>query len=226
MHWPQAGTFVFGESGDVVVHPASETSAEVDDTFLRGVLPVVFLARGYEAIHASAARVNGRVVAFAAESGTGKSTLAAAVARSGGAPWADDTVVWRLAAEAPVSVAMPHPRRVDSAAGRVLAGIGEPPEATEPGTVAPLAAVYLLARHESPAYVEFGRVPPQLAFRHVLAHAHAFELAEGRSRQLLERLLALASKVPVFELKIRSGLEHLPIVASIVQRHAASISPG
>lgn len=227
MHWPAAGTFVFESSGDIAIHPDPRASvAEVDDTYFRGVLPVVFLARGYEAIHASAALVNGRVVCFAAESGTGKSTLAAAVARAGGTSWADDTVVWSPTESAPISVAMPHPRRLDAPAEDAVASVGTAAASAEPGSVAPLAAIYVVARHQSPAYVEFSRVPPHVAFRRVLAHAHPFELADERPRQLVERLLALSACLPIFELKIRSGLAHLPAVASIVQRHAASIATG
>jgi hypothetical protein len=226
MHWPSAGTFLFAPSaGDVVVHPSpAANAAEIDDTFVRGVLPIVFIARGHEALHASAVLLDGRLVAFAAESGTGKSTLAAAIARLRGAQWADDTIVWSLADDSPISVALPHPSRLDGPARVAVSAMAPEPRCAEPGVTAPLAALYVVRRTTlGCAYVEFGRMPPASAFRRILAHTHPFDLMDEHPRQLIERVLAMASTLPVFELRMRSGLEHLPRVADLVARHAAAI---
>jgi hypothetical protein len=226
MHWPEVGLFLFGPSRDeVVVHPARGARAsDIDDTYLRGVLPVSFLAQGYEALHASAVLVRDRVVAFAAESGIGKSTLAAAVARVGGTQWADDTTICSLDGAAPLTVALPFPQRLDAPARAALTAVPGEPRAVLPGMQAPLAALYVVKRTDlRVGYAEFRRVPEAVAFRRLLAHAHPFDLMDGRPRQLLERMLLLASRVPVVELTVRSGLHHLPAVASLVSRHAASI---
>ena len=226
MHWPSAGTFVFAPTaGDVVVHTVpGATVAEVDDTFIRGVLPVVFIARGHEAFHASAVLIDGRLVAFAAESGTGKSTLAAAVARLRGAQWADDTTVWSLADDAAMSVALPHPSRLDPAARVAVSAMAAEPRCAEPGVTAPLTALYIVKRvTRGPASVEFGRLSPAVAFRRMLSHTHPFDLVADRPRRMIERVLALASVLPVFALTIRSGFEHLPVVADLAGRHAAAI---
>jgi hypothetical protein len=234
MHWPAAGTYSFSPSeGDVTIHPAPGASAgEIEDTFVRGVLPVVFIARGYEALHASAAVIDGRLVVFAAESGTGKSTLAAAVTRArgtGGRQWADDTTLWSVAGGSAVSVGLPYPQRLDAPAQAAVSAMSSGSPASpgvEPGTTVPLAALYLVTRlTPGSVCVEFSRVAPAAAFRRLLAHAHPFHLLEGRPRQLLERLLYLASALPVFDLRFRPGLEHLPSVAHLVARHASSIAP-
>jgi hypothetical protein len=61
---------------------------------LTRVLPNAAIAHGYEALHAAAVVDDDeRVVAIAASSGAGKSTLARELARHGGRPFADDTVV-------------------------------------------------------------------------------------------------------------------------------------
>ena len=227
MDWPGVGWFEFdAQAGDAVVHPAPHAdTAEIDDTFIRGVLPVVFIARGHEALHASAVLLNGRLIAFAAESGTGKSTLAAAVARvRGGTHWADDTTLWTARDGLTTSTALPFPSRLDAAAYSAVRGIGDAAASAEPGSVAHLGVMYLVRRsHLGSADVEFGRVPPVVAFRRGLAHAHPFDLADRHPRQLVERVLALASRLPVFELRLRSGLLHLPAVADLVARHAASV---
>jgi hypothetical protein len=226
MHWPAVGLFLFDSSPDeVVVHPARGVhAAEIEDTYLRGVLPVSFLAHGYEALHASAVLIHDRVVAFAAESGTGKSTLAAAIACLSGAQWADDTTLCSVDGGSTVTVALPFPQRLDAAARAALTYVPGEPRAVPPGTSAALAAMYVLKRGDLRlGHAEFRRIPEAVAFRRLLAHAHPFELIEGRPRQLLEKMLVLASRVPVIELKVRSGLQHLPAVATIVSRHAASV---
>jgi hypothetical protein len=57
------------------------------------VLPNVALARGYEALHAAAVETPLGVVAIAAPSGTGKSTLACELIRRGWPLFADDVLV-------------------------------------------------------------------------------------------------------------------------------------
>ena len=226
MHWPTIGLFVFDPAqGDVLVHAARDArQTDIDDTYVRGVLPAVFLAQGYEALHASAVLVRDRVVAFAAESGTGKSTLAAAIARICDAQWADDTTLCRIDSDAPTAVALPFPQRLDAAARVALTTISGEPRFALPGSSAPLAAMYVVKRADLRlGFAEFRRVPEAVAFRRLLAHAHPFELIAGRSRQLIERMLLLASRIPVIELRVRSGLQHLPAVASLVSRHAASV---
>ena len=141
-HWPAIGLFLFGPAqGDVLVHPApGARQADIDDTYVRGVLPVVFLAQGYEALHASAVLVRDRVVAFAAESGTGKSTLAAAVARTAEAQWADDTTLCWIDTGAPSAIALPFPQRIDAPARVALTTISGEPRFALPGSSARLAA--------------------------------------------------------------------------------------
>lgn len=60
---------------------------------LTRVLPNIGIAHGYEALHASAVSTDSGVVAIAAPSGTGKSTLALELVRRGWPLFADDTVI-------------------------------------------------------------------------------------------------------------------------------------
>jgi hypothetical protein len=226
MFWPTVGTYVFDASAsDVVVHPLAGTPAgEIEDTFVRGVLPAVFLAREYEALHASAVLIQGRVVAIGAESGTGKSTLSAAIARRGGAQWADDSTIVSLSG-LPQSVCLPFPSRLDRPADAAVTNLSRAGQTARAGTVAPLSAVYVAKQDRGiEGIAAFDRVSAVTAFERLLAHAHPFELTDvERPRRMLERMLRLAASIPVFELRFRPGLDRLAPLADAVARHAASL---
>ena len=65
MNWPYLATYIFGREGDVLAYPASGSNPEnITDSFVRGVLPVVLLAREYEALHASAVSSHGSLTVF------------------------------------------------------------------------------------------------------------------------------------------------------------------
>lgn len=80
----------------VEVTPEPGVSFEdLDDYFLRTVMPVAVQPHGFEALHASAVAFEGiGVVVFCADSRTGKSTLAYALAERGARQVADDFVVF------------------------------------------------------------------------------------------------------------------------------------
>ncbi len=80
MHWRGLATFRFGETGGVVPSRPGELPRASCDIFIRGVVPVVILARGLEGLHAGAILEPGGVIGLCATSGTGKSTIALAVA--------------------------------------------------------------------------------------------------------------------------------------------------
>lgn len=89
--------------------PADATSADWQRVLITRVLPNVSLARGREALHASAVATPAGVVAVAAPSGMGKSTLAAELMRRGWPLFADDTVILERSAGAVIAhPASPH----------------------------------------------------------------------------------------------------------------------
>jgi hypothetical protein len=67
------------------------------------VLPVVAIARGYEALHAAAVRTPAGVVAIVGASGAGKSTLAAELVRRGHGLVGDDVLVLGRSGDAVVA---------------------------------------------------------------------------------------------------------------------------
>jgi hypothetical protein len=222
MHWPSLGTYVFGTDGPVVAYPTPGSShAALYDSFTRGVIPVVMLARGCEALHASGVDTGSGVVAFCARSGTGKSSLALALTLQGARLWADDTVVLQWAEDRVESMALPFPVRVDHHVREML---GRPADVrlADPGARQPLRQVYFLTRDVTidPGRPKLDPVRGGSRFERLLAHAHPFELAtDARRRVMVERLLRIAAAVPLYELRFAPSLEHLPLLAQSVSAH-------
>src|SRR5262245_39831394 len=91
---PGLATFCY-ERDRVQVRASPHRILEPDlvrQTYHRRIVPMMLPALGTEVLHASAAIGPAGVVAFCGASGTGKSTLAMALARRGHAIWADDVV--------------------------------------------------------------------------------------------------------------------------------------
>jgi hypothetical protein len=222
MEWPALGTYVFGAAGHVVVHalPGSGLAA-LHDSYTRGVVPVVMLARDCEALHASAVLAGTGVTAFCAVSGTGKSSLARAVAGGVFTHWADDTVVLTFDTARARSVALPCAPRLDAAAA---SAIQSPPDVASaaPGTTAPLARVYLVRRDPDldPTAPVVTPVRGSASFERLLAHAHPFDLStDDRRRRAIDRLLHVAATTPIFELRFAPSLAHLLHLAAVVRTH-------
>jgi hypothetical protein len=79
----------------IFIRPEAEHSA-LEFALFRGVLPRILHLRGTTCLHASAVAIAGGVVAFCGPSGTGKSTLAAAMACRGFPLVSDDVLPLRL----------------------------------------------------------------------------------------------------------------------------------
>jgi hypothetical protein len=222
MHWPHLATYVFRAAGDVVAHiRAGADRARVTDSYFRGVLPVVLLAREHEALHASGVLHDGHVTAFCAASGTGKSSLALAVAAQGDDHWADDTVILATRPGGLAALSLPFPARVDDDV-RAHVQAARHVRATAAETVAPLRRIYLLVRDAAvnPRSPTFTDVSGSTGFERLLAHAHPFDLsAAGRRRRMIQRLMQVAAAAKVCELRFGPSLDCLPALAARVREH-------
>jgi hypothetical protein len=223
MRWPGLATFVFGPEGDVLAYAKPESDpATLTDTYARGVVPVVLLAREHEALHASGLSHGGYVTALCARSGTGKSALALAAAASGDCQWADDTIVIQVSPAGVAALSLPFPVRADA---EVLASLGAATTtgpAIPPGTVQPLGRVYLLLRDPSidPLAPAFSDVRATDRFERLLAHTHPFDLSTpDRPRRMIERWMRIAATVRVCELRFAPSLQALPTLAARLREH-------
>jgi hypothetical protein len=226
MHWPNLGTFHFGARGPVAVDTCPGARREdLEDSFMRGVLPVALLGREFEALHASAVLTPAGVIALCARSGTGKSSLARGVARTQGVQWADDTVVFRVDASGPSCISLPFAPRVDAAASGALRlpdAAAADAQRPAPQQTAALGRVYFLCRDPQldPAEPSITLLAPATAFERLLAHAHPFDLAgAARRRRTIERLLETARTVTMFELRFAPALSFLPSLVTRVSEH-------
>ena len=223
MDWPGLGTYRFGPFGDVEVFPvAGADPAPLQDSFVRGVIPVVLLARGHEAVHGSAVAVNGNVFAFVAQSGTGKSSLALGLAARLGSQWADDTVLLSRDPGPPQSLSLQFPPRVDGGARDAMGLQTREVPRIPAGVTLPLSRIYVVRRDPALAADQpvIADLTPAALFEGMLPHAHPFDLGgQDRRRRMLERLLAVAAGVRGCELRFAPSLGALPRLVETVAQH-------
>jgi len=223
MRWPGLATFVFGPDGDVLAYAVPEANpATLTDTYTRGVVPVVLLAREHEALHASGVSHNGFVTALCARSGTGKSALALAASASGDRHWADDTIIIQVTPAGVAALSVPFPVRTDADVRSSLGMATTDSPAVPPGILEPLGRVYLLLRDSSidPVAPVFSDVPASDRFERLLAHTHPFDLSTpDRRRRMIERWMHTAATVRVCELRFAPSLQALPALAARLREH-------
>ena len=213
---------------------------------LSRVLAVALHAQGHFCLHASAVQVDGRAIGFLAPKGTGKSTLAVALARAGAPLIADDALAVRAGAPAHVlpgvrSVRLWNDslRRLSLVAGgdavatgaieqqvqkHLLCALDERLLADAP---APLDALYLL-RPAPPTAASAARVrvAPMHAAVLLAAQAKLGALAGGAiAGTVLSHAAAVAREVPVYALSIARDLARLDEAAhSIITWHGGVLA--
>src|SRR5207245_620438 len=108
------------DGGRLGCAPRDVTMLDWQRVLLSRVLPNVSLARGREALHASAVETPLGILAVAAPSGTGKSTLAGELMNRGWPLFADDVLVLsRGSGGVEAHPASPHMNVGDGAVGSV-----------------------------------------------------------------------------------------------------------
>jgi hypothetical protein len=214
----------------------------VDDvaTYLVGsVFAFALRLRGITCLHASAAAVEGRAVAFVGEMGAGKSTLVAALARRGLRTISDDVVALGAAPEG--YVVHPGPPRIrlwpDSA--RALFGSTDALPRLTPSwdkrfvdltggpyrreeRALPLAAIYLLDdRARDAASPRLDWLPPPAALLALVANTQANRLLDARMRAQEFRCLGrLVASLGVRRLVPPDGLDRLEELCDLVVQGA------
>lgn len=102
---PGVARFLLSGGREILVEAAPSVPARDISIFIIGtVFGILLHQRGEIVLHASAVQVNGKAVLFCGSSGTGKSTLAAALAQRGFPLVADDLCALALAPGAPPMV--------------------------------------------------------------------------------------------------------------------------
>jgi hypothetical protein len=221
-HWmflPGVGSFTFTNQAESVEAFAEEavSDALVEDSFRRIVLPMALQARGGQVLHASGVVGSDGVVALCAVSETGKSTLAFGLGSRGFRLWADDAVAFELGETDVRALPLPFTLRLRPESAEYFGSNGG--SETELGDPAPLAAICVLERlpggDGDP--VEIARLDSVEAFPAVLTHAYCFSLKDpDRKRSLVHEYLELVTRVPVFRVRLREGLQRLAAILDAI----------
>lgn len=237
LHWTDLFEFLVSPDGRrVACHPLPAASLEVFHTYLVGqVLSVALAKRGREPLHATAAVVDGGVVAFLGDCGYGKSSLGAAFLQGGFTLLTDDLLI--LEREGDHYLAHPGPSRIKLFPEMARSLLGEqgdsvpmnqltpkrilrldPPRAAP--SPAPLRAIYVLRPPKAMPSLR------RITIRPLSARAAYLELLRNtfttlvRDRDRLKRqfLMAteLASRVPVRSLSYPRRLDRLPSVRAAI----------
>jgi hypothetical protein len=225
-HMPGLASFRFRATGDVVaLDRRGAAEARIRDAYRRSVLPLVLQARGLEVLHASAVQTHRGVLALCATKETGKSTIAYALSRRGYALWADDAVAMQVEDRAVRAHPLPFSIRLRPASAAHFGADSSAAPIVEP-SVAPLAALFVLARDESVAEGAIvRRLTGGAALTAILTHAYCFSLADqDRKGRMVEQYLTVTARVPVFEARFGAGLERLPAILDAIER-AAEVGP-
>jgi hypothetical protein len=207
--------------------------------FLGPVLSYWFERQGLPTLHASAAAVDGRAIAFASRHGGGKSGLAAAMAQAGASLLTDDLLVleeredrWEARPSYPEMRMWPDEAahfvgppedlplvQADSEKRRVAVGNGGFGSFHDAST--PLSCIYLASRRqETDGDIEIRPVSRSEALIELVRHSFSPRLVEAAGLQpdRLDRLARLVRNVPVRRLLYPSGFDRLPEVAEILLR--------
>jgi hypothetical protein len=208
------------DAGSTTVRAHPEPLVESDAiewSFERFVRPLLVQLRGAEVLHASATLGAHGVVAFTGPSHSGKSTLAAALARRGRAQWADDAVVLSVGDAAITAHAIPFRPRL-RLCERALDPCGARGSLATAHAEASLAAIAVLEPASASSILELWPLAPASAARALLAQAFSFWMGDpARKRQMVTSYLELAARVPIFTLQIPHDVSRIAEMSAQVE---------
>lgn len=239
LHFPGIADF-FAWPERVECLPSPPVDYALIETFLfGGLLPYCMEARGAPVLHASSVAVDGGIAAFLANSGGGKSTLAAAMVKAGLPLVGDDILpIRKLEGQFLGYPSFPVLRLYDAQAQYLLGHSDGLPRLNDyvdkylvsPGrdgvgsfcdTPLPLACLYLPERREASeagASIEITPLSPQQALIELVRHTFGPRLvkAMGLAPQRFALLAEAARQVPMRRLSYPNGFEHLETVREAV----------
>jgi hypothetical protein len=238
LRFPALADFIVSADGrNAVCYPLpGVTDGTPEHLFLNQVKPLMLSRRGELVFHASAIETDGAALAFLAEAGRGKSTLAATFAGNGFRFLTDDGL-WLRPRDNQYDVTPSHPSiRLwqDSERNLIEPGTNTAPAlhftsknrffagsalsyCDEPR---PLRAAYLLGDGRSPA-ITFRRLEPLEAFKQWVNHSFLIDL-EDRAllKDHFEGIATLTNAVPCFNLDYPRRYEDLGRVRDAICKHA------
>lgn len=238
VRFPSVADFVISADGLKVERlPAEGTNeATLEHLYLNQALPLALSRQGRLVFHGSAVALQGGAVAFAGNSGLGKSTLAASFASAGHPFLTDDALLMEAQGDG-LMVLPSHPsirlwddskamlvgNEVDLAPAvqitsksRLLSGSAIPFCASP----APLQAFYFLGEGAT-AEVAIEPLSPQEAMLMLVRHSFLLDIEEKAAiGQHFQALCEMVRQPIFFRLDYPRRYDYLPVVREAVIRHA------
>jgi hypothetical protein len=234
LFWNAIGSFFVKESKQIFIHTAVPVNEGLLRLYLLGpVLAVLLHQRGRLVLHASAVEMSSACVLFLGQSGSGKSTMAAASSMRGHHVLNDD--VSAIEVSQTESILLPGHSRIrlchDTAlhilkcreALPPLDALGEKYDYAVPSprmdVQLPLSRAYVLADGES---VEIQQLSTQESFRELVQHSYCNQLLPPPRRvKHFFQCARLAATMPVCRLKRPRSLIRLNQVFEVIEADQA-----
>jgi hypothetical protein len=233
----QVASFLVVGGSEVIVEPHGPLDAPEFRAWLLGpVLGMLCHQRGLFPLHAACLRLGTGAVALTGRTGTGKSTLAAALVRRGHALLADDiSVIDPTAHDGPrVLPSFPRLKLWDDVLQSLNVPLDGMPRANsgkrkfhfyQAGSFDPsdvrLRAIYVLNRPTASEGHDIRPIsgPDTAAMLSREIYRRPIGFALGRKVALLTETLRIAAAVPIFRLPLRHDLSSLDAAAARVETH-------
>lgn len=242
VRFPGMADFEVSADGKTVqAWPAPPTTAgTLHHLYLNQVLPLALSRQGWLVLHASAVEVDGQAVAFLAESGRGKSTLAASFAATSGRFLTDDGLQVQWVQGEPFALpSHPSVRLWEDSRSALLGpepAIAPPAEYTSKarflagsrlsfcGSAMPLRRVFLLGSGESSA-IEIRPAKPADAVMAMVSNSFLLDVAaQDMLAQHFSDITRLANLPIHYHLDYPRQYEQLPALRDAIARHL--VNPG
>ena len=197
------------------------------DFYHQHILPLILQDSGLEVLHASAVLLDGRVLGFCGDNGSGKSTIAYALGRRGCRQYADDSLVIDAGAGRIEAVALPFSPRMRRASAQFFGeDTDEEWEARRHAGRHPVGALFIIEKPHAHAEHEIDRLSELDALQGVLSHARRFDpTAPSSHRRHLQNFLEIALALPVFSVRYSRGFDRLDTLLSALIRAADDTKP-
>ena len=227
----EVGVFLVQGGNKIVFIPEPDVSEELIRLYLVGnIMAIVLYQRGLLALHASAVKINGGVVAFLGRSGQGKSSIAAALHAYGYQIINDDVAPVTLnGGPATITPGFPQiklSRETSAAVGYDFESLhllhrfhekrGYCPTGDFPQAPLPIQRIYVLA-YDTQFRIEPLR--PAEAVIQLSRHAHPGKLFRSRDTSHFLQCATLAQKCPLYRLKRPRDLTLLPEAIKLIEKH-------
>ncbi|MCC5637198.1 serine kinase [Nostoc sp. CHAB 5844] len=231
----ELGMVLVNEGKEIVLDPNPDVDEAMIRTFLLGVIICVLLRqRGLLVLHASSVVINGSAVAFMADSGFGKSTLAECFHAHGYSILTDDVLAIQVDGEQPLVIpGFPQIKLWPDAA----ASFGHVPDSLpllNSQTVkrvhrlqdgffqqsVPLKKIYVIAGGTHPEIVP---LEPKQSFGELVRHSREMQALTAPEflREHFRQCTSVVQQVPIYSLRRQRSLAALPELVKLVENDLA-----